>query len=438
MFGRSRLVLAGALLLALAACGGSGGGSPAALPGGAPSPAPTTPSGSKPAVSPLKHIVVIIQENRSLDYLFNGFCLSSGACADTVQADPVTGKPLQPVSLAAPFDPLHSHAQFITEYDYGKMDGFSRAGIFCPKSLSRCSFSVFGYAPPNETSLYRRIATEDGVLADETFATDQGPSFPSHLYAIAGQSGGHDADHYAIVDSGGSCATQKLQAQQIDMTTPFPGKAGPLARPCKDFRTIFDLLTKAGNTWRYYSAGQNYWSPTQGIRHLYGSPNFVQPPSAFLSDIAAGTLADVTFVAPSALTSDHSGLVDDPSAGPAWVASVLDAVGESRFWPDSAVVIWWDEWGGWYDHVRPPRSPVDPDPFEYGFRVPLIVVSPYAKVGTIDHTPRTFVSTLRLIENTFGLPSLGTTDRGEPDGLDAMLDFRQLPNRYSPLLKGTR
>jgi phospholipase C len=380
----------------------------------------------------VKHVVVVIQENRSLDNLFNGFCLTSGDCADTVRVDPVTHRALAPVSLAAPFDPNHEHAQFIVEYDYGKMDGFSQSSIDCPPG-SPCDYSVFGFVPAAETAIYRRLATVDGILSDETFATDQGSSWASHMYAIAGQSGGYDPDHYAITGAGGTCATQQLQASQVNMTTPFPGMPGPTVRPCKDFQTIFDRLTAAHRTWRYYSGGQGYWSPTQGVQHLFGSPNYIEPPSAFLTDVKNGLLSDVTFVAPEPADSDHAGAVSDWRAGPTWVASVLDAVGESPFWDSTAVVVWWDEWGGWFDHVRPPASPVNPDPFEYGFRVPLIVVSPYARVGAIDHTPRTFVSALRLIEEAFRLPSLETTDQFEPDGLDSMFDFARNPMRYTPL-----
>jgi len=131
--------------------------------------------------------------------------------------------------------------------------------------------------------------------------------------------------------------------------------------------------------------------------------------------------------------SDHPAATKDALAGPTWIASVANAVGESPFWNNTAIVLWWDDWGGFFDHVPPPPPPVYQDPFEYGFRVPLIVLSPYARVGSIDHTPRTFVSALRLIEETFNLPSLGTTDQYEPDGLDSMLNFSQSPIPYTPV-----
>jgi phospholipase C len=385
--------------------------------------------------TPLKHIIVVIQENRTVDNLFNGFCINSSICANTVAVDPVTNTVLQPASLAAPFDPSHSHDQFVLQYDNGLMDGFPKSKVGCEKH--KCGQTVFVYVPASENAIYRQLATVDGELSDMTFEAPEGPSFPAHLYAIAGQSGGYDDDHEAIDSGTGNCASSKTTAHQIDMTTPFPGKPGPRVIPCKDFSTIFDLLAANKHSWRYYSNNpSSFQSPTQVIHHLYNSPNFITPSTKFLTDIGSGNLADVTFVMPwNESVSDHPGKVpaSNPLAGPQWIAQVMNAVGSTPFWSNTAIVIWWDDWGGLYDHVVPPKSPVSPDPFEYSFRVPLLVASPYARIGQIDHTPRTFVSALRLIEETFNLPSLGTIDQYEPDGLDSMFDFTKPPTPYTPL-----
>jgi phospholipase C len=400
-------------------------------------PASAQHRGAAGGATPLDHIVVIIQENRTVDNLFNGFCVSKQVCADTVTIDPWTNTPLQEFSLASPFDPTHSHGSFVTEFAGGRMNGFLKTPIYCHGPASRCPPSVLAYVPPAETAIYRKLAAVDGVLSDATFQTDEGPSFPSHLYAIAGQSGGYDHGHWAIESGSGSCNTKQPVSQQILMTSAFPGRIGRPTLPCKDFSTIFDLVANAGYTWRYYSDHEGgFFSAPEAIQHLYGSPNFITPSTRFVTDIAGGTFANVTFIMPaSEHVSDHPGLVPakDPLAGPKWVASLVNAIGESPYWRTTAIVLWWDDWGGLYDHVVPPHSPLSPDPFEYGFRVPLIVASPYARVGTIDHTTRTFVSALRLIEETFGLPSLGTTDQYEPDGLDSMLNFDQQPISFSPL-----
>ena len=424
-----RLSLA-VLLVTLAGCA-LGPASSRALPAERSSASRFASNDASPSTK-LKHVVVIIQENRSVDNLFNGFCEPHGDCANTVTVDPVSKTPLQEFSLAAPFGAAHARNSFVTQYDNGKMDGFTQTPPLCRHKS--CPYSIFAYVPASETQIYRELASVDGGFSDMTFETEQGPSFPAHLYAISGQSGGYDKDRYAISGGSGTCGVIK-QVQQINMTTPYPGEDGPDSPSCKDFKTIFDLLANKGHSWRYYSnADASFFSATQSIQHLYNSPNFVVTSKKFLTDVAAGQLADVSFVMPwSSKVSDHPENVKDASAGPDWVASLVNSIGETPYWNNTAIVIWWDDWGGFFDHVPPPASPVDPDPFEYGFRVPLIVVSPYAKVGSIDHTPRTFVSALRLIEEVFHAGTLNTTDRYEPDGLNSMFDFNQKPIPYTPV-----
>jgi phospholipase C len=427
------------LLFVLAACS-AGGARLGSLPATSTSMAQGVHSDHQTAASRLKHVVIIIQENRSMDNMFNGFCVpGTGKCADTVTTDPVTGTPLVQQSMAAPFTPSHVHDQFVTQYDNGKMDGWAGSTINCKKHHT-CDYTVFDYVPSSETQLYQDMATYDGVMADETHETPMGPSYPAHLYAIAGQSGGYDTDHLAMENGYGDCGTKADVAEQIDMTTAYPGVEGDKTVPCKDFPTIFDLLTAAGHTWRYYSNKQaSFWSATQSIQHLYNSPNLIVPSTKFLTDLASGSFADVTYIMPPTPgQSDHPLEVKDPQAGPEWVTSVVNAIGQSPYWDHTAIVVYWDDWGGFYDHVLP-KFAFDPfltsgnDPFEYGFRVPMIVISPYAKLGTIDNTERTTVGTLRLIEAVFGLPSLGTTDLQEPDALDATMDYKKRPRAFVPI-----
>ena len=432
---RNRTPLALFSLAVLAGCSSSVAGSHVPATAAASAVKGMTHAHKRDASTQLKHIVVIIQENRSVDNLFNGFCVPSGPCANTVPADPVSGTPLVAASMAAPYGLAHSHEQFIAQYDYGKMDGFPKTKPLCRGNDPSCGqkYTVFAYVPSTETALYRQLASVDAVLSDATFEPDQGPSFPSHIYAIAGQAGGFDSDHYAITGGSGTCGSPKM-VSTVDMTSQFPGKDGPKQPSCKDFPTIFDSLANAGHSWRYYSnhAG-GFFSPTDAIQHLYGSPYFVTPSTQFLTDVQNGNLADVSFISPwSGKVSDHPETDKDPEAGPKWVASLVNAIGTTPYWNNTAVVIFWDDWGGWFDHVAP-TAPTNPDPYEYGFRVPLLVASPYARVGTIDHTPRSFVSALRLIEETFQLPSLGTLDQYEPDGLDSMMDYNQAPLPFTQL-----
>ncbi|MBV9648105.1 MAG: hypothetical protein JO043_11620 [Candidatus Eremiobacteraeota bacterium] len=398
------------------------------------------------ALGKIKHVIVIIQENRSVDNLFNGFCLSTTTCANTVTKDPVSGKALVPVSLAAPYSPFHDHPSFVQEFDNGKMDGFASNLSTCNKP-GPCPYTSMAYVPSTETMLYRKLATVDGILSDMTFEPIQGPSFPSHFYAIAGQSGGYsDPNHYAASGGDGDCSpNQPSNMPKIDMRTKYPGKNVGYYPPCDDFPTIFDALTANHNTWKFYSGGSHFWTPTQGIQHLY-DPKY-KPDGNFAQDVANGQLADVTFITPfHSGDSDHPGFVPNPMNGPNWVVSLVNAVGESPFWNSSAVVVYWDDWGGWFDHVAPPAGPNakpfrgsfpswqgNPDPLEYGFRVPFIVISPYARVGAIDHTPRSSVSSLTLIEQAFAIPSMKTLDQFEPDGLDSMMNYSQNPLPYTPV-----
>jgi phospholipase C len=145
-----------------------------------------------------------------------------------------------------------------------------------------------------------------------------------------------------------------------------------------------------------------------------------------LTDIANGQLAAVSWVIPSGRSSDHPGSND--GSGPSWVTSIVNAVGNSSYWSNTAIFITWDDWGGWYDHVAPPII----NSYEYGFRVPLIVVSPYAKQAYVSHATHDFGSILKFIENTFGLPSLGYAD-ATADDLSDCFDFAQTPLTFQPI-----
>src|SRR4029077_763074 len=140
--------------------------------------------------------------------------------------------------------------------------------------------------------------------------------------------------------------------------------------------------------------------------------NVITPPTQILTDIANHQMPAVSWVIPDGQNSDHAGKTNT-TGGPSWVASIVNAIGNSSYWSNTAIVITWDDWGGWFDHV-PPTVVNDGvswgSGYVYGFRVPLIVVSPFAKAGYISHVKHDFGSILNLIEGTFGLSSLGYAD----------------------------
>ena len=148
--------------------------------------------------------------------------------------------------------------------------------------------------------------------------------------------------------------------------------------------------------------------------------------TAVLSDIAAGRLANVAWIVPSLRDSDHPG--SGSASGPAWVASIVNAVGHSSYWNDTAIFVLWDDWGGWYDHVAPPQL----EPGGLGFRIPLIVVSPFAKRGYVSHVQFELGSVVKYVETTFGLASLAATDASAAP-LDDCFDYTQAPSPFAPL-----
>ena len=141
----------------------------------------------------------------------------------------------------------------------------------------------------------------------------------------------------------------------------------------------------------------------------YGSEwktNIVSPEKAVLTDASNGKLPSVAWVIPDGINSDHAGF-GRSDKGPSWVAGVVNAIGQGSDWNSTAIIILWDDWGGWYDHVAPPQL----DYAGLGFRVPMIVVSPYAKQGYVSSTQYEFGSVVKFVEEAFGLGSLGTDDQ---------------------------
>jgi phospholipase C len=368
--------------------------------------APIAPS------NPIQHVVVIMQENRSFDNLFNGF-----PGADTVPSGMNLGVavPLTVTPLGNGPDLNHSHTGWWSQWDGGKMDNFSTSG------------PAYSFISPSETVPYWTLAQEF-TLGDRMFQSNTGPSFVSHQYMIAGQSGGASENPNGSV---WGCDADPAE------TVPLVGPNGtdlPGVFPCFDYRTMADLLDAKGVTWRYYAPGPTtdefFWlSAYQAIRHIrYGADwtsDVVSPETRVLTDIANGQLAQVTWIVPSFNNSDHPGA---PAQGPDWVASVVNAIGASKFWNSTTIFIAWDDWGGFYDHVPPPQT----DDMGLGFRVPVIVVGPYAKRGYVSHVTHESSGFLRYMEEIFDLPTLGARDATADDFRDCF-DYTQTPAPFKPL-----
>jgi phospholipase C len=210
----------------------------------------------------------------------------------------------------------------------------------------------------------------------------------------------------------------------------------PPAPPCFDYQTLADAFDAANLSWRSYApavtdtyTGGPYgtvsgyiWSAFDAIRHIRYGPdwnaNVISPQTQFFNDLARGQLSNLTWIAPDWTDSDHANSLS--ASGPQWVANIVNAIGRSPYWPSTAILITWDDWGGWYDHVAPPQL----DAMGLGPRVPLLVVSPYAKRGYVSHVQHEFGSLLRFTEKVFNLRSLGTSD-ARADDLSDCFDFGQ-------------
>jgi phospholipase C len=372
----------------------------------------------------IQHVVVIMQENRSFDNLFNGF-----PGADTVQSGRSYGNivQLQPVPLEQGTDVDHTHPGWWKDWDGGLMDGFTH-----PYATYPAPNFPYAYVPQSETVPDWTLA-QNFTLADRMFQSNTGPSFVAHQYMIAGQSQEADeSPNFGALSGDWGCDDQP--GTTVDVLGPN-GTDLPGVFPCFDYQTLGDLLDAQGVTWRYYAPSPGdvgyEWSAYDAIRHIRFGPDWtkdvITPSPQILTDVANGTLAAVTWVVPDLPYSDHASS-EATDEGPSWVADVVNAIGESSFWDSTAILISWDDWGGWYDHVNPPQV----DPMGLGFRVPLIVVSPWAKHGYISPQQHEFGSFLHFTEEAFNLPSLGTRD-AVSDDLSDCFDWSQTPQAYVPV-----
>ncbi len=383
--------------------------------------------------TPIQHVVIIFQENRSPDYLFQGV---PGADISKTAVDS-KGKTvtLQPISLAAGYDLGHGRNSFLSSYDNGKMDGFDLG------QSDKNRMRPYGYAPVSEVKPYQDMAKQY-VFADRMFQTNQGASFPAHLYIITGTASDptiypyrvRDNPYDSVTGAGAPSGCDVASTVVVHTINPADGSSGPTPYPCLDRPALSDLLDAKGVSWKYYqgSRGAGLWHAFDSIRHVRFGPdykNVIFPSQKILADIPAGNLAGVTWVMPGGPWSDHAGSTST-TKGPSWVAAIVNAIGTSKYWNSTAIFIAWDDWGGWYDHVKPPILNHN----ELGFRVPLVVVSPYAKHAYVSKVQHEFGSILAFAEETFGIRkgALHETD-GRADDLRDAFDFTQKPRAFKPI-----
>jgi phospholipase C len=418
-----RLIAAAPLILCVTACQSGPSFAPArsAVPSGA----------RRVSISPIQHVVFIIQENRSFNNLFMGF---PKATTQNYGYDTTGNKiSLHSQDLATTWDIDHFSPAFFKACDgtkglpgtHCKMDGWNNeiVGFGAPKNFA------YAYTPQSEIAPYWSMAKEY-VLADKMFASNLDGSFIAHQYAVAA---------YASHAVDGPLSAWGCEGGKTDTIGTLTKKrtTGPSIVTCFDNPTIGTNADTAGVSWRFYTGGiysdGGLWSSYQAISSVYDktdwSTDVVNPPAQFLTDIGNGQLANVTWITPNYATSDHPGL--NASGGPAWVASLVDAIGTSPFWDSTAIFIMWDDWGGWFDPVKPVFKDYD----GLGFRVPLIVISPYARQGSVTHTQYETSSVLRYIEDNFNLPQMAKSDARakDPAADPTVFNYGQSPRAFKKI-----
>ena len=415
--------------VALAAALGVAGCSAQSLPAHAPRADAGRQRHAKKVTSPIQHVVIIIQENRTLDDLFQGYPGANTAAAGLDHDGNLVQ--LQPVSLAAPYDILHGLGSYKKAYDGGRLDGFDLEHVHDRPSGDL--FPQYGYVPSDEVGPYLALAHQY-VLSDDTFSSQLDGSFTAHQYLIAAQ-----AMHAVNYPKG----TWGCPAGTVGTLLP-DRKGGPREPAC--FGTTDPCRTRLSATNSTRLACRGVSTRPRSVRAAGSGPVIARsststagptgtttsfrPQTQILTDAPGGTLAAVTWVVPDVHDSDHAN--SKSTTGPQWVASVVNAIGESPFWNSSVIFVIWDDWGGWYDHVPPPQLDYD----GLGFRVPLLCISPYAKRNYVSHVQLESASILRFVEDNFGLNQLAAADTRAADAGADCLNPSQPARKFAPLATG--
>jgi phospholipase C len=383
--------------------------------------------------TPVKHVVVIFKENRSFDEYFGRFPGANGATTAKKHDGTIVSLAETPDSV--PADPGHGPDAFRVAYDGGKMDGFdlernaySKTGR--PLALSQMYQSDI----PNYWAYASRYA-----IADRFFASWKGASFTNNLYAIAAQAGIYDPtlngrSVYTIpmsptqkplrhwgCDSPDDTRVQMIDPRTRDLSSMYP---------CFNFPALPNRLSNNGISWHFYNTTgvqtvHNALDALKPVRYDTQLWSQVVPTTRFFTDLENNTLPSVSWIVGQQLEHPPA----STCKGENQTVSYVNAIMNSPAWSSTAIFVVWDEWGGFYDHVAPPQL----DGISYGFRVPLIAISPYTRAGSssaggsISSTTYSHESILKFIEDNWGLASMTPADARANDMMD-MFDFSRTPN----------
>lgn len=432
---------------------------------------------------PVKHFIYIIQENITFDHYFGTYPGADGFPKDLkLSYEPDGPKVYAPFHLSStkiPHDLNHSWQAAHVAYNDGKMDGFIRAewpmalGFYWKGPLptvdpedilpldddpelvkkdQELANAGRGRAGRRKNAAAEAEATAAGnvptrhlsapppgpppgwvtntlsyydwheipnyweyarkfTLCDAFFSSLAGPSEPNHLYTVAAKSGG-------LVNN--------------------PGRGINGEDGVYTFKTLAELLQSSKHSWRYYDEKKNpkahsLWNPLPGFKAIFNSPEMMShlvSLDELYTDAQHDRLPEVCWCVPTAADSEHPPA--DSARGMWHVTGLINAIMQSPAWSNTVIIVTWDDFGGFYDHVPPPQV----DKYGYGPRVPALVISPWAKPGYISHVHYDFTSPLKLIEDHFGLKPLASRDQDANNMLDCF-DFQQKPNPPDVLSRET-
>jgi phospholipase C len=420
---------------------------PRSYSGPRPAPAATAATG----IHKIRHVIFIMQENRSFDTYFGTFPEADGFPTEDGRVtvccpNPVTGQCDKPYH--DPFDANvggpHDAASSIKDVDKGKMDGFIARdmSVSCvnknaPDFAIRCKSDVMGYHDDRDIPNYWAYA-KGFVLQDHMFEPNASWSLPAHLFELSAWSAyctKHDDPQTCVNALDKPGLPPDLYVGWYAKKAHVTGKVSRLPDPIYAWTDITYLLHRDHVSWGYYvmkgpepdcendaekncpwpeqdSSTPGIWNPLPYFDTVKddGDLSRIQPIQNFYKQASEGDLPSVSWIVPNGFVSEHPPALI--SAGQTFVTQLINAVMKSPNWGSTAIFLAWDDWGGFYDHVAPPRV----DENGYGIRVPGLVISPYARKGYIDHQVLSFDAYLKFIEDDFlGGIRLDPKTDGRPD-----------------------
>jgi phospholipase C len=440
---------------------GGDGGSPA-----------SSPSAGIPEEPPIEHVVFVIKENRTFNNYFATYPGAEGSTSGgTIRcnADGCVDGPevrLEKAEDVSPHDLTHCFRCGLTAINDGKMNGFNRMNGPVPVDAEKqilYGSDLTGYQYFDRRGIPNYWAYADRfVLADHFFTSMYGPTLPEHLYTVAAQSNWIVDNKGDASQPNGYCDDDSEYASRFDPHL-NPGERREVMRLereivangenwyaignywgrmrlCFDIPVLPDQLEEKGISWAYYAELNAWMNALQMIRHVRFGPmwNHVLDPGRMTRDIRRGDLPAVAWVVPPESYNEHPGGEKSVCAGENWTVNLVNAIMKSEFWRSTAIVLVWDDFGGFYDPVAPPQY----DIMGLGPRTPALIISPYTRQGDnrdggyVDQTEYEFSSVLAFIEQIFDLdpmterdanasPLSGAFDWANPNFEKLILPLRQ-------------